>query len=576
MKKIIAMLLAIAMIMALAACGSGAAASAPAPEASEVQGSAEPASEVPEEAPADAEASAEPDASEASAGDADTPPAESSITYPISDPITLTALGAIYQPRTADKITSWSEALVYVKSAEATGVTIDMTCVASNAQQEQTQLTIASGDLPDLMTNLNMYYQVADLLEQDIIIDLAGYLDEYAPDYMAAIHAGGYEKAMVTDDGASPCTYYINEGVPNTGMYIRKDLLDEAGLDVPVTYEDYDKVMAAFKDMGIVEPFAMDATSTGASDVYNAGLGIQLFSHPIMGSGNDGFYQVDGEVKFGYLEDGFDTYITQMADWFSKGYINPDYITVNENNNSEEFTARVVNGEIATFTGNRTNLDVYNQQGKENNPDFELIPIASPRVKAGDEIHLAPYRESSLSGGFFATSACDDEKIQALLAWHNYWFTEEGNLLTNYGVEGETYNMVDGKPVFTDMITNNPEGLTLTQTTYIYLGSMGVVDTDRENQWYSESFAQAAEVWSEGVDNAWKIPGSTSMTADEASAYSSKFSDIQTYISEKLPAFVNGTEPIENVDAFQDTLRDMGIEDCIALWQDAVDRYNAR
>lgn len=571
MKKIIAMLLAIAMIMALAACGSGAASSAAAPEASvsEAQSAADSASEAPAE-------NATPAESDASAEETESDVAGSAISYPISEPITLTALDAIYQPRTADKITSWSESPVYIKAAEATGVTIDITCVASSAQQEQTQLTIASGDLPDVMTKLDMYYQVADLLDQEVIWDLADYLDEYAPDYMAAIRAGGYEKAMVTDDGASPCTYYINEGVPNSGMFIRKDLLDAAGLDIPVTYEDYDKVMAAFKDMGIAEPFAMDATSTGASDVYNAGLGIQLFSHPIMGSGNDGFYQVDGEVKFGYLEDGFDTYIKQMADWFSKGYISPDYITANENNNSEEFTARVATGEIATFTGNRTNLDTYNEQGKANNPDFELVPIASPRVQEGDEIHLAPYRESSLSSGFFATSACDEEKLKALLAWHNYWFTEEGNLLTNYGIEGETYNMVDGKPVFTDVITNNAEGLTLTQTTYIYLGNLGVVDTSRENQWYSESYAQAAEIWGEGVDNAWKIPGSTSMTADEASEYSSNFSDIQTYISEKLPAFVNGTEPIENVDAFQDTLREMGIEDCIALWQDAVDRYFAR
>jgi putative aldouronate transport system substrate-binding protein len=414
---------------------------------------------------------------------------------------------------------------------------------------------------------------VEDLVEQDIIVDLYPYLDEYAPDYMATIREMGYEKDIVTDSGVSPCTYYISEGVCNTGMQIRKDLLDAAGLDVPVTYEDYDVVLAAFKNMGVEEPFAMDGTSTGGSDVYNAALGVQLYSHPIQGSGNDGFYQVDGEVKFGYLEDGFVEYMTQMADWYSKGYINPDYVTENENNNSEEFTARVTSGTIGVFTGGRSNIDTYNEEGQKNNADFNLVPIASPRKEAGQQIHLAPYRESSLTGGFFATGNCD---IEALLKWHNYWYTEEGNMLSNYGVEGETYEMVDGEPVFTDMITNNPEGLTLTQTTYIYIGQMGVVDNAREDQLYSEMTVEAKQIWGENVDNDWKLPGSCSMTSEESEEYTSKFSDIQTVISEMLPKFVMGDEPIENLSAFQDKLRDMGIEDCIALWQSALDRYNER
>lgn len=565
MKKIAALFLVMAMLLTVAACGavpsavSEAESSQTASESTTVDVSVTESSEI-----GPAESTEETDTT------------IGSISYPVADPVTLTALGAIYQPRTADKITTWSESLPYVEAAKATNITIDMTCVASAAQQEQTQLSIASGDYPDLYTSLNMYYQVEQLVEEEIIIDLMPYLADYAPDYLAAVKEMGYEKDIVTDSGVSPATYYINEGTPNTGMMIRKDLLDEAGLDIPLLYEDYDVVLAAFKDMGVVEPFAMDGTSTGGSDVYNAALGVQLYSHPIQGSGNDGFYQVDGQVKFGYLEDGFITYMTQMADWFSKGYINPDYVTENENNNSEEFTQRVSTGEIGIVTAGRTNIDVYNTNGKQNNPDFEMIAIPSPRQEEGQEIHLAPWRESSLSAGYFVTTACDEAKVAAFLAWHNYWFTEEGNLLTNYGVEGQTYEMVDGKPVFTDMITNNPEGLTLTQTSYIYVGSMGVVDNSREDQWYSEATVEAKTIWGENVDNAWKIPGSCSMTTDETEIYTSTFSDIQTHIKEMLPAFVMGEEPIENLTAFQDELRAMGIEDCIAQWQTAVNRYNER
>lgn len=105
---------------------------------------------------------------------------------------------------------------------------------------------------------------------------------------------------------------------------------------------------------------------------------------------------------------------------------------------------------------------------------------------------------------------------------------------------------------------------------------MGVVDNSREDQWYSEATVSAKDIWSENVDNAWKIPGACSMTADEANEYSSTFSDIQTYISEMLPKFIMGDEPIENLSAFQEQIRSMGIDTCIADWQSTLDRYNAR
>ncbi len=570
MKKIVAFLLALTMLCSMAACGSNAESAGSSDAATSEAATQQPAQSAAEATPEADQPESAPEASQAEAAP------ETAISYPLADPVTLTALGAIYQPRTADKITSWSESLQYVEAAKATGVTIDMTCVASSAQQEQTQLVISSGDYPQLMTSLNMYYQVNDLVEQEIVIDLMPYLETYAPDYYQTIQDMGYDKDIITDDGVSPCTYYVNEGVPNTGMMIRKDLLEKAGLDIPVTYEDYDEVMAAFKDQGVKEPFVLDGTSTGCSDVYNAGLEVQLFSHPILGSGNDGFYQVDGQVKFGYLEEGFVTYMTQMADWFQKGYISPDYISENENNNAESFTGKIVAGDVGAVTAGRTNLDTYNTEGKANNAEFELVAIPSPRKEAGQVIHLGPYRQSSLSSGFYATSACSDSDLEALLAWHNYWFTPDGDMLTNYGVEGLTYEMQDGKPVFTDMITNNPDGLTLTQTTYIYIGQMGVIDNSREDQWYSEATVSAKDIWSENVDNAWKLPGACSMTADEASEYSSTFSDIQTYISEMLPKFIMGDEPIENLSAFQTQIQSMGIDTCIADWQSALDRYNAR
>ena len=199
MKKIVALLLALTMLCSMVACGAKGGSAEPSQTAS----SADTAVQQPEQTTE--EASSEPAAQEASAeaSASETTP-EVTITYPVAEPVTLTALDAIYQPRTADRITSWSESLQYVEAAKATGITIDVTCVASSAQQEQTQLVVSSGDYPQLMTKLNMYYQVNDLVEQEVIIDLMPYLEAYAPDYYRTIQDMGYGKDIITDDGVSP------------------------------------------------------------------------------------------------------------------------------------------------------------------------------------------------------------------------------------------------------------------------------------------------------------------------------------------------------------------------------------
>ena len=113
MKKIVALLLALMMLCSMAACGAKGESAEPSntasSEAAEVQQPEQTTGEV-NSAPAAQEASAEASASENAP--------EATISYPVAEPVTLTALDAIYQPRTADKITSWSESLQYLHRSD--------------------------------------------------------------------------------------------------------------------------------------------------------------------------------------------------------------------------------------------------------------------------------------------------------------------------------------------------------------------------------------------------------------------------------------------------------------------------
>lgn len=65
------------------------------------------------------------------------------------------------------------------------------------------------------------------------------------------------------------------------------------------------------------------------------------------------------------------------------------------------------------------------------------------------------------------------------------------------------------------------------------------------------------------------------MSAGMQRWYNRTFSDIDTYMDETVSKSVVGDLSLNQFDSFVQQLKDMGIEDCIAIEQAAYDRYLA-
>lgn len=73
--------------------------------------------------------------------------------------------------------------------------------------------------------------------------------------------------------------------------------------------------------------------------------------------------------------------------------------------------------------------------------------------------------------------------MELALGYLDFWYTEEGYYLKNYGVEGESYNLVDGQVEYTDVILNNEYDLVPAVALLLYsIGSsdMGMGAQDRD------------------------------------------------------------------------------------------------
>lgn len=95
--------------------------------------------------------------------------------------------------------------------------------------------------------------QTDGAIEDGIVINPNELVEKYAPDYLAMYNSLSDKDKLVlkTDSGVYKLTGLgsnVVNGIQHTGLQIRKDWLDALGLEVPKTYEDFEKAMLAIKE----------------------------------------------------------------------------------------------------------------------------------------------------------------------------------------------------------------------------------------------------------------------------------------------------------------------------------------
>lgn len=163
--------------------------------------------------------------------------------------------------------------------------------------------------------------------------------------------------------------------------------------------------------------------------------------------------------------------------------------------------------------------------------------------------------------------------------WSDYAYGDEGYMLFNFGIEGESYTMVNGYPRYTDLILNNPTmGVDVALSQYtraVYNGSM-LVDLRYLEQYYKlPQQQQAWKLWgkTQALEHAFPAVTPTQKESEEMATITS---DINTYVNEMYVKFVTGQEPLENFEKYRAQLKALGIERALAIQQAAYSRYLAR
>lgn len=469
---------------------------------------------------------------------------------------------------------------VFQVAEEFTGVHIEFLAQSAETASTNFTLMVTSGEYPDLVNGMDYTGGNDSAVEDEFALDLSDLIADYAPNYQALIDSDeSIIKNITTDEGNIVAFYTFNSEIQGTteGAWIRADWLEELGMDVPMTYDEWEEVLTAFKtEMGAEEPLMMPSDLVASGNFLAGGFGINAQIQSMTGSAYP-YYVEDGVVHYSLLEEGYREYVELLRDWMEKGLISESFIQDNSNPMGDVYSTNISTGRTGIFFNGVAMIDSFQALLTEVDADGQLVACYDARKSEDDVLHTA--NEDTILGsiGITITTACED--VELAMAWCDFWYTEDGVLLSNYGVLGESFEFdEDGIPYITELVTNNPDGLSLMDTQFMYSTDSvnRINDITKTRSTYSEAALAARDVWDYNRDSAYTYPEAAELTADESYEHSSLYSDINTYVQEYVAQFITGARDMSEWDSFVETLYSMGIEDCIQLYQDAYDRYLER
>ncbi len=462
-------------------------------------------------------------------------------------------------------ITDFGETPIGKKWSEDTGIKVKYQHPESD---EQFNLMISSNNLPDIVeTNWVTFPGGPAKAISDN--QIKGFdektMKEKAPNFMAYINAHPELKKMcTTDDG----TYYMFPFIRgdksltvSNGPVVRKDWLDDLGMNVPETMDDWYKMLSAFKNKkGASAPLVLSTLSSLYAGMFSGAYGAP----------RDFFVDDNGKIQFGGILDGYKECLTELNKWYNEGLLDKNFM----GNDAKNVGSSMTNGTSgAAYAAIGSGIGAWMAAAPDDK--YEVCAAPYPVLNRGEKCMYGNAWNIIYGYGAAISTSCKD--IDSAMKLLDYCYSEKGSMLMNFGIEGESYEMVDGYPTYTDLITKNPEGLSMASALYKYTRAayQGPFVQDKR---YMEQYGslpqqkEALTVWS-NTDAENHIMPPILPTEKENSELSKITSDCFTCLDEYTVRFISGTESFDNWDSFVEKIKSLNVERAIEIYQAAYDRY---
>lgn len=512
--------------------------------------------------------------------------------YPItSEEITVTAAGPM--PSGCE---DWSQLAVIDEYANRLGIRLDCDFYETDWETQLT-LKVAGDELPDMLIGCSM--NVSDVNEwggEGYFLDLSQYMD-LMPNLKAYFDQyPELEAYCTTSDGHIYGLPKLKVDMTDrlTRSFINKQWLDNLGLSMPTSIDEYYDVLVAFKEQdanGNGDPDdEIPLLFTSDSGGYTALEKTLLDAYGIFTTDPNYVLQADesGKVELANINDTYKEYLKFMHRLYAEGLMEQEAFTI-------------TGDEITT----KQQGDVYGSFGCGSAPfvmaNKDISYDANWMALSGMSSELHPKREASIASpvqnSILVAVNGNTEYPEALARFIDYFYTEEGMLSATKGYDGVTFDMVQDDLLGTEVPEMRiPDGYTSGEE-FRYKGAilneaLNLVEKNIDRQAMFESDREVLENpefvekygWAARVIDAFKSDDVTgveaypvvSYTSDEVEERGAVYKDITTYLKQARAQFITGELDLDkDWDTYVNTLNQMNLGRLLEIEQAAYDRYAA-
>ena len=403
----------------------------------------------------------------------------------------------------------WDTNLFFERMQEKTGISFQYSQYSDYDKWTQRKEELKANDnLPDVLFKAELNAsEVRDLYQAGRIIDLAPYLEQYAPDLWKLLEEHpDWKKAITMADGAIPALPAINTLQNNDAMWINTAWLKKLKQDeIPLAFVGMWELRFLAHAFGMVD-----------NDYYIS--------------------EKEGIVSSSLTSEENRAFLTWLHQLWEEGLLDSTGFSTTDNLRQITDENKAIPYGVLLST---TPLTILPQKALEQYALLEPLSCNGTKVYrdfAGDLVR----------GTFAITSACKEP--EKLVAWVNTLYTQEGSLMAYYGLEGEEYiwNENGTAPSWVDA------GF---QTKYMDEATRNVVESLQKLKQYSVIPYPPVTLSAEDEAKVTEIQSSLSRYAEKAMAC---FVTGDTELTD------------ENWEEFCRTVEEKGLLEMIGIWQKAI------
>ena len=455
----------------------------------------------------------------------------------------------------------WETNLFFERMQGKTGISFQYTQYSEFDKWTQRKEEMKNNDnLPDVLFKAELSAsEVRDLYQAGRIIDLAPYLEQYAPDLWKLLEEHpDWKKAITLADGAIPALPAINTLQNNDAMWINTTWLKKLKLEVPTTADELTEVLRAFKTGDPNGNYQQDEIPLGFVGMWE----LRFLAHAYGMIDNDYYIsEKDGKVTSSLTSEENRAFLTWLHQLWEEGLLDSTGFSTNDNLRQITDENKAIPYGLLLST---TPLTILPQKG------LEQYTLLEPLSYNGTKVYR-DFAGDLVRGTFAITSACKEP--EKLVAWVNTLYTQEGSLMAYYGLEGEEYIWNEnGYWEWNYPLQTVADEILATHTISEGGTAPSWVDADFQTKYMDEATRNVVEALQKLKQYSVIPYPPVTLNAEDEAKVTEIQNNLSRYVEKAMACFVTGDTELtdENWEEFCSTVEEKGLQEMIGIWQKAI------